>query len=82
MLPEVAKCLHDVAVACRLLEDFTRGKTFADYQADPLLRAGVEREFITIGEAMTQADKLDPTAVQSISGLRQIIGFRNVLVHV
>lgn len=81
MPPEVAKYLHDMAVACQLIEDFTRGKSFADYQADALLRAGVEREFITIGEAMTQADKLDPTAIASISALRQIISFRNVLVH-
>jgi hypothetical protein len=55
MPPEIAKWLHDVITACTLLEDFTRGKSFADYQADALLRADVEREFITIGEALTQA---------------------------
>jgi len=27
----------------RLLAQFVRGKTFADYEADPLLRSGVER---------------------------------------
>ena len=59
MPPEIAKFLHDIFVACQLLEDFTRGKSFADFQADALLRAGVEREFITIGEALMQADKLD-----------------------
>ena len=51
MPPEIAKYFHDVLIACQLLEDFTQGKSFADYQADALLRAGVEREFITIGEA-------------------------------
>jgi len=81
MLPEIAKSLHDVLAACRLLDDFTQGKSFADYQADALLRAAVEREFITIGEALMQAHKRDPDALQSITSLRQIIGFRNILVH-
>lgn len=52
MPPEIAKYLHDILTACQLLEDFTRGRLFADYAADALLRAGVEREFITIGEAL------------------------------
>jgi hypothetical protein len=38
MPPEIAKYLHDVALACQLLEAFTRGKSFPDYQADALLR--------------------------------------------
>jgi len=81
MPPEIAKYLHDVLTACRLLEDFTRGKSYADYQADALLRAGVEREFITIGEALMQAEKRDAAVLKPIGSLRQIIGFRNVLVH-
>lgn len=78
---EIAKYLHDILLACRLLEDFTRGKSFADYQTDDLLRAAVEREFITIGEALMQADRQKPAAVQGITNVRQIVGFRNVLVH-
>jgi len=54
MRPEVAKLLQDVDQAATLLEDFTRGKSFADYQSDALLRAGVERQFIIIGEALMQ----------------------------
>jgi len=34
MRPEVAKLLQDVDQAATLLEDFTRGKSFADYQSD------------------------------------------------
>jgi uncharacterized protein with HEPN domain len=81
MPPEIAKYLHDILTACRLLGDFTRGKSFSDYQSDDLLRAAVEREFITIGEALMQAEKQNPDAVQTITNLRQIVGFRNVLVH-
>ncbi len=81
MQPDVAKFLEDVRQACVLLEDFTRGKSLADYLADAMLRAAVEREFILIGEALLQASKKDPALDQSISSLRQIIGFRNILVH-
>lgn len=78
---EIAKHLHDVLAACELIADFTRGKSFTDYEVEALLRAGVEREFITIGEALMQAEKIDAATIQTISALRQIIGFRNVLVH-
>jgi uncharacterized protein with HEPN domain len=81
MRPEVVKYLQDVQQACTLLENFTRGKAFVDYQTDDLLRAGVEREFIIIGEALMQADKLDAIIAQSMSQLAQIVGFRNILVH-
>lgn len=81
MRPEVVKYLQDIRQACALLEDFTRGKSFANYQAEALLRAGVEREFIVIGEALMQAAKLEPTLDQFIPALPQIVGFRNVLVH-
>jgi uncharacterized protein with HEPN domain len=81
MRPEIAKYLYDVLMACQRVEDFTRGKSFADYDADPMLRAAVERQFITIGEALVQAEKLDAAALHSITALRQIIGFRNILVH-
>jgi uncharacterized protein with HEPN domain len=81
MPPEIAKYFHDALTACRLLEDFTRGRSFTDYQADALLRAAVEREFVTIGEALMRAEKAAAGAVQPITALRKIIGFRNVLVH-
>jgi uncharacterized protein with HEPN domain len=73
--------LEDARLACQLLQEFTRGKSFADYQTDALLRAAVEREFIVVGEALLQAVKLAPTLEQSISELPQIVGFRNILVH-
>ena len=81
MRPETAKYIHDVAVACQLVQEFTAGKTFVEFQSDALLRAGIEREFIIIGEALSQAEKVDAATVRSLSSLRQIIGFRNVLVH-
>ena len=45
MLPhETKKYLFDIAEACDLITGFIRGKTLADYQKDPLLRSGVERQ--------------------------------------
>ncbi len=38
MLPlEVRKYLYDILQACDLVTEFTEGKTFDDYAADPML---------------------------------------------
>ena len=42
---EIRKYPFDIAQACELLHQFTAGKTFADYSADPMLRSAVERQF-------------------------------------
>ncbi|HEX3316238.1 MAG TPA: DUF86 domain-containing protein [Gemmataceae bacterium] len=81
MRPETKKYLLDVFQACMLLEQFVAGKTFVDYDSDPLLRSAVERQFITIGEALAQAEKVESGIRSSLSAFRQIVGFRNILVH-
>ena len=42
--------LADIVAACDLLIEFTAGKTFTDYAADPLVRSAVERQFEIAGE--------------------------------
>ena len=82
MLPlEVRKYLFDIAQACDLLIQFTKGKTLADYAADPLLRSAVEHQFEVIGEALNQALRLDPSLSRHVSNSRRIIAFRNRLAH-
>ncbi len=81
MPDEVSKYLQDVLDACKHLQDFVENRTFADYKTDEMLRAAVERKFIIVGEALREAEKLDRTALASLSGLKHIIGFRNILVH-
>ena len=81
MPPEVLKLLHDVQQACELIEQFTAGRTVDDFRSDAQLRAAVEREFITVGEALQQAIRLSPDLAKSISESRRIINFRNVMVH-
>ena len=41
----------------------------------------VERNFEIIGEAVNRLRRHDPDVVERISAYRQIVGFRNVLVH-
>ena len=82
MLPrEVRKYLFDIAQACDLLIQFTKGKTLADYATDPLLRSAVERQFEVIGEAMNQALRLSPGLSKRITDSQRIIAFRNRLIH-
>jgi len=81
MRDEVAKYLYDVEKACALVAVFTCGKSLDDFNSDALLRAAVERQFITVGEALTEARKLDAATIGSITSVVKIFGFRNVLVH-
>ena len=81
MPPETLKFLFDVRQACLLVAQFTRSKTASDFRNDLLLQSAVERQFITIGEALQQALRIQPELANSISESRRIVNFRNVIVH-
>lgn len=81
MRPESKKLLQDVLDASQSILAYVEGKTFSDYLANELLRSGVERKFITIGEALTRLAKADPETAELISAGRRIINFRNILTH-
>lgn len=78
---EAKKYLYDIQQAADLLDEFTAGKGFADYEGDAMLRAAVEREFEIIGEALAQLARLDDELAARISEHRRIIAFRNILIH-
>jgi uncharacterized protein with HEPN domain len=78
---ESKKYLFDIKQAAGLLTDFTRGKSFADFQGDPMLRSAVERQFEIIGEALTKLAKVDQETATLVSEHRRIIAFRNILIH-
>lgn len=78
---EVERLLRDMEEAAGFVAEFTRGKTWEDYQSDRLLRSGVERQFEIAGEALSQLLKIDPDIAKRITDYRKIISFRNILIH-
>ncbi len=78
---ESKKLLYDIRQAATSLEQFTSGKEFGVYQADPMLRSAVERQFEFIGEALRRLSKEDPEVAARIREHQRIIAFRNVLIH-
>ena len=74
MTPSLA---GDILAACHLLFAFTRGKTFADYAGDALLRSAVERQFQIVGEVLRATLQHNPEVAASITHVRAIIAFRN-----
>lgn len=81
MSPESPKLLWDARSAATWIRGHATGLSFSDYVADHTLRLAVERQFITLGEALNQLSRRVPDIAQRIPDIEQIIGFRNVLVH-
>jgi uncharacterized protein with HEPN domain len=81
MLRDLRVFLHDIVEAARAIREYASGKSLDEYRSDRQLRASIEREFITIGEALRRALELDPTIESRITATRQIIAFRINLVH-
>jgi uncharacterized protein with HEPN domain len=76
-----AAYLWDVQQGCHALAQFLNGTELARYEADLMLRSAVERQLQNIGEAVTQLAKVDPGLAARLPRHRDLIGFRNVLVH-
>jgi uncharacterized protein with HEPN domain len=81
MKDQILQHLHDIREAASAILRFVGGKNFEDYQADELLRSGVERKFELIGEALNRINKDDPGLLSKIREHRSIVSFRNLLVH-
>src|ERR1051325_1150120 len=78
---DVSVYLRDIEEACLAIHDATRNHTLADYVSLRWLRSSVEREFTIIGEALRLALNSDESLGTRITDARQIIDFRNMLVH-
>ena len=81
MRPEAAKLLWDAREACRLVLEFSAGRTLGDYEESALLRSAVERQLEIVGEALRRLSRTDPETAALIPELESIVGFRNVLAH-
>jgi uncharacterized protein with HEPN domain len=78
---EIQARLWHVEQSCAKLMRFTKGKTFAEYAGDEVLISAVERELITIGEALNRTVQLAPELATRISSVRQIVAMRNQMMH-
>lgn len=71
MRPDPRAYLWDALRAAELVSDFTDSRTFADYQADAMLRSAVERQFEIVGEAKSmRSARAMGVAVEQLSRLR------------
>jgi uncharacterized protein with HEPN domain len=73
--------LWDAHHAAAVIASITAGKTFVDFDRDIVLRSAVERQFEIIGEALAQLARADAAIAAKVPALRQIVAFRNVLIH-
>lgn len=78
---EARKYLYDIQQAIDLIDGFCAGRSFADYQRDPMLRSAVERQFEIVGEAVSRLAQLSPAHAERLTEYRRIIAFRNILIH-
>ncbi|MCX6358231.1 MAG: DUF86 domain-containing protein [Armatimonadetes bacterium] len=78
---ESRKLLLDVRQALGHMRSFVDGKTYEDYRSSALLRAGVERQFEIIGEALNRLRKANPAMAEQIVYIDRIIAFRHMLIH-
>lgn len=81
MHADAHKLAWDARQALERVLRFVKGKEFADYEADDLLRSAVERQLSIVGEALARLRAIDADVAQEIPELARVIGFRNVLIH-
>lgn len=81
MQPKTPKLLEDIRDSATFIREVVAGKSIDDYRADRLLRQAIERNFEIIGEAIKRIAQHDPDCAARIGDYRQIIAFRNVLIH-
>ncbi len=73
--------LADVVESCDGIDLALHDVDLAAYQGNRVVRMAVEREFITIGEAVNSLGRLDPELASGISHAGRIVAFRNQLAH-
>lgn len=74
------KYLYDILQAIDLIEEFTSSiSSYNEYVSDLKTQSAVERQLGIIGEAVNKFDLIHPDF--SLENSRQIVGFRNRLIH-
>src|ERR1041384_5934028 len=78
---EVEHRLRDILGAGEEIQEFIAGLSLDDYLSSPVVRSAVERQLITIGEALSVALQKDPALHTKITKAQEIVAFRHMLVH-
>jgi uncharacterized protein with HEPN domain len=73
--------LMDVVEAADAILDAVNGIDLGDYCNSRLIRSSVEREFILIGEALTNPSRLNGKLFSKIANAPRVISFRTKLTH-
>lgn len=78
----VRKLLIDIALSCEEILEFTKDKTFEQFEDNRILQLAIEREFEIIGEALSRLSRIEEEKLEEdIPEYRKIIDFRNVISH-
>jgi uncharacterized protein with HEPN domain len=78
---KTAKRLHDARSACQELAVFCSGKTDEEFYRDRGLNLIVHKLIEIVGEALHQAELLEPDVARRIPDLRLIVDTRNRITH-
>ena len=78
---ESLKYLHDVQQSVDSIARFCAGESFERYSENLMLRSAVERQGEIAGEALSQLAKIDAQTFERVPDARQIVAFRNFLIH-
>lgn len=81
MRRDVRAYLWDIQQSANAIMRFLDGFDAATFAENELVYSAVERKFEIIGEALGQLSKVDPKLAGRIPDMRDIIAFRNVLIH-
>ncbi len=81
MRRDVRAYLWDVQSAAEAIERFVAGLDAQTYADSEVVHSAVERKFEIIGEALGQLLRVDPDLALRIPDIRDIVAFRNLLIH-
>lgn len=73
--------LADILEASDAIQTMVDGFSYDQYAQNLEKRSAVERQLITVGEAVAQLRKLDPALASRLGSADHIVGFRNLIVH-
>jgi uncharacterized protein with HEPN domain len=81
MQRDVRAYLWDIDQAAQSIERFIDRLDIEAYARNEIVHAAVERKFEIIGESLSQLAKRDSALAARIPRTREIIAFRNLLIH-